>query len=183
MLSRRHLLLAGAATTLFIVRPAAAARGIPDQKPGIMLARRLSLLNRHTGETFADVYWANGAYIPEALRRIDHVLRDHYNDRISPIDTGLIDMLARLQARLGLTKPIEVLSAYRSPETNAAIRRRNGLAVKNSYHLHGKAVDICVSGFSLWKLRQVAITMKAGGVGWYPALRFVHLDCGPFRTW
>lgn len=183
MLSRRRLLLAGAAAALFTARPAIAARRIPDQKPRIMPARRISLLNRHTGETFEDIYWANGAYIPEALQRIDYVLRDHYNDRISPIDTDLIDMLARLQARLGLTKSIEVLSAYRSPETNAAIRRQNGRAVKNSYHLHGKAADICVSGFSLRTLRQAAITMKAGGVGWYPALHFVHLDCGPFRTW
>lgn len=174
MLNRRHLLLTGAASALCIMHPAT-ARLAPE--------RKIFLENTHTGESFHDVYWADGDYVAEALSRLNVLLRDHRTDEVTEIDPALIDTLARLRLRIETAKPIEITSAYRSPETNAAVRRRNRHAALNSFHMHGKAVDIQIPGMSVSRLRRAAISLKAGGVGTYPDANFVHLDVGPVRVW
>lgn len=175
MLSRRTMLVTGALSAFFIGRPALARVAMPE--------RKIFLANPHTGEMFHDVYWAGGGYIPDALRGIDTLMRDHHNDEVKHIDPDLIDLLARLRTRLRIAHPIQVTSGYRSPRTNAAVRRRNSHAARNSYHMLGKAVDIRVPGYNLAKLRRAAIELKAGGVGIYPGESFVHLDVGPVRVW
>lgn len=175
MMSRRTLLGTAAASALLALDPIRAFAMAPE--------RALSLTNPHTGEAFNDVYWAEGAYLPDALAQLDRLLRDFHNDKVAPIDPDLIDMLARLRLRLGLAEPIQIMSGYRSPETNAAVRRHNHNAARNSYHMHGMAVDIAVPRLGVRKLRRAAVEMRAGGVGSYPGAHFIHLDVGPVRVW
>jgi len=175
MLDRRKLLTAGAAAAFVMVRPSI-ARAVPS-------VRKVFLANPHTGDAFHDAYWEEGDYIPDALERIDLLMRDYHNDQVKHIDPELIDLLAQLRTRLGIAQPIQVMSGYRSPQTNAAARRRNRHVARNSYHMQGKAVDIRIPGFNLAKLRRAAIDMRAGGVGTYPRASFLHLDVGPRRVW
>jgi uncharacterized protein YcbK (DUF882 family) len=174
MLHRRAFLMTGVAAAFVISKPARAI---------VWPERKIFLANPYTGETFHDIYWLDGEYIPESLRSIDRLMRDHRTDEIRRIDPALIDLLARLRQKVGFAKPIQVNSGYRSPRTNAAARRRNSHVARNSYHMHGKAVDISVPGFSLGKLRRAAIELQAGGVGSYANTSFVHLDVGPVRVW
>jgi uncharacterized protein YcbK (DUF882 family) len=175
MLSRRALLTTGLASAFFISKPSLARVAMPE--------RRIFLANPHTGEMFHDVYFADGRYIPGALRDIDMLMRDHNNDEVADIDPELIDLLARLRGKIGFAQPIQVTSGYRSPRTNAAARRSNRHVARNSYHMQGKAVDIRVPGFNLSRLRRAAIELQAGGVGTYPNASFLHLDVGPVRVW
>lgn len=175
MLSRRRLLIAGAATAVAVSRPTLVWGAIPE--------RKIFLANPHTGETFHDIYWADGGYVPDALDRLDLLLRDHNNDKVRHIHPDLIDLLARLRQRLGIAQPIQVTSGYRSPETNAAARRHNRHVARNSLHMCGMAVDIRVPGFNMSMLRRAALAMQAGGVGTYPNADFIHLDVGPVRHW
>lgn len=175
MLSRRTLLVTAAASALFTLDPLRAFADAPE--------RKLCLANPHTGEAFNDIYWAEGEYLPDALAQLDRLLRDFHNDKIVPIDPALIDTLARLHYRLRLAEPIQIMSGYRSPETNAAVRRHNHNAARNSYHMQGMAVDISVPRLSVRKLRRAALEMRAGGVGTYPGAQFIHLDVGPVRAW
>jgi uncharacterized protein YcbK (DUF882 family) len=174
MLHRRAFLLTGAAASVVISKPARAL---------VWPERKVFLANPYTGETFHDVYWLDGEYVSESLQAIDRLMRDHRTDEISHIDPELIDLLARLRQKVGFIKPIQVNSGYRSPGTNAAVRRRNRHAARNSLHMQGKAVDISVPGFNLTKLRRAAVDLQAGGVGTYPNAHFLHLDVGPVRVW
>jgi uncharacterized protein YcbK (DUF882 family) len=174
MLDRRAFLMSGAAAAFVVVKPATAL---------VWPERKIFLANPHTGETFHDIYWADGSYIPESLRSIDVLMRDHNTGEVRHIAPELIDLLARLRQKVGFVMPIQVNSGYRSPRTNAAERRYNRHVALNSFHMQGMAVDITVSGFNLAKLRRAAIDMKAGGVGTYPDAHFLHLDVGPVRVW
>jgi uncharacterized protein YcbK (DUF882 family) len=141
------------------------------------------LYDLHTGERFDDVYWADGHYLPEALNRINYLLRDFRTNAVTEIDTALLDILNTLCARLDVNEPFHVVSGYRSPETNAMLRRQGRGVAKNSYHVRGKAVDIRLPGCDLSVVREAALQLKAGGVGYYPRSGFVHLDTGPTRRW
>ena len=174
MLDRRAVLISGAAAAFVVSKPAAALVW-PD--------RKIFLANPHTGETFHDIYWADGRYIPESLKSIDVLMRDHYTGQIEQIAPELIDLLARLRQKVGFANPILVNSGYRSPSTNAAERRYNRHVARNSFHMQGMAVDITVPNFNLSKLRRAAIDLQGGGVGSYPGANFVHLDVGPVRVW
>ena len=172
---RRAIGLGVAAAILSLTRRATARIKAPP--------RHIHLINPHTGENFRDIYHENGAYVPDALRQLNLLLRDHANDKVHSIDPALIDLLADLKRRIDLTQPFHVVSAYRSPETNAAARRRNRNVARNSLHMHGKAVDVAVPDLNIQVLRRAAIALEAGGVGAYPHANFVHLDVGPVRTW
>lgn len=174
---RRFLALAGSAAGLLLIsRPALAARPIAPE-------RRLFVVQPVTGEAFNDVYWAEGKYLPESLWRINLLLRDHNNEKIIGIDPELLDVMTRLRARIGTAQPLEVVSGYRSPETNAAARKVNRSVARNSLHMQGKAVDIRVKGFTVGQLRQAAWSLQAGGVGTYPRRNHLHIDVGPVRKW
>jgi len=145
--------------------------------------RRLSFESLHTGERLDTVYWANGAYEPGALHAINVLLRDFRNGEVYPIDRNLLDLLVRLQTRMHSTAPIQVISGYRSPETNAMLASYSDGVAAGSLHMSGMAIDIRLPGRSLRQVHQVALSMGAGGVGYYPRSDFVHMDTGRVRRW
>ena len=145
--------------------------------------RKLGFYNTHTGEQSSTVYWADGAYQPEGLKEIYYILRDHYSGDVSPIDSRLLDLLNRLSASLDTNERFQVISGYRSPATNAMLSAKSNGVAKHSLHMEGLAIDIRVPGRNLVDVRRVAIALNGGGVGYYPASDFVHVDVGRVRTW
>jgi uncharacterized protein YcbK (DUF882 family) len=147
-------------------------------------ARTLSLYNTHTGETLRKVvYWEQGQYLHDALSDINYLLRDHRADAVETIDPKTLDILFALQDRFQGQKPIEIISGYRSPDTNAMLNRKSNGVAKRSYHMQGKAIDLRLPGVPLKTLRKVALGLQRGGVGYYPKSNFVHVDTGPLRSW
>jgi uncharacterized protein YcbK (DUF882 family) len=145
--------------------------------------RTLALYNLHTGETLKTAYWVQGEYVSEALSEINHILRDFRTEEILPIDTGLLDLLHDLHNNTGARGMLHIISGYRSPATNARLRENSHGVAGHSLHMVGKAADIRVPGYSLASLRQAAVGLKGGGVGYYPDSDFVHVDVGRVRHW
>jgi uncharacterized protein YcbK (DUF882 family) len=175
-LSRRKVLaFAGAALASAVAKPAFAAA------PSILYFRRLSLYNVNTGESYNAVFWANDYYIPQALKNLDWALRDFHTNTTHPIDPKLLDLLVSLQQKLDTEEPYMLTSGYRTPETNARLIAE-GAAV-NSLHMRGQAADISLRGRSLRQLHMAALSLRGGGVGYYPTHDFIHVDVGPVRTW
>ena len=181
-ISRRGFLGAGilvAASTIIIPNEPAIAAVNKFISP----ERSLSFYNTHTGEKLKAVYSANGDYLPDALADINYLLRDYRTGDIKKIDTLLLDLLYALKKKLKAREPFQVISGYRSPKTNAMLARRSSGVAKNSQHLYGKAVDIRLPECSLDYLHRAAVSLKAGGVGYYPKSNFVHVDVGRVRYW
>lgn len=149
----------------------------------IQQERKLSFHNTHTGENTSAVYWADGDYLADGKQEIDEILRDHRTDEIYPIDTDLLDLLYLLRADVQGKRAFEIISGYRSPATNAALRKNSSGVAKRSYHMQGKAIDIRLRGCDLGHLHKAAMAMRAGGVGYYPGSDFIHVDVGPYRSW
>ncbi|OEU72273.1 MAG: hypothetical protein BA869_04605 [Desulfuromonadales bacterium C00003107] len=146
--------------------------------------RSLSLFNTHTGESLQSVvYWTDGDYLPEALTEINFLLRDHRTDQIKPMDPKLFDLLHTLSNKLDNRKPFQIISGYRSPESNRKLRQANSGVAKKSFHLAGQAADIRLPNRNLAQLRRAALNLRAGGVGYYPQSGFIHVDTGPRRSW
>lgn len=145
--------------------------------------REVTLYCVHTGERLDVEYYADGRYEPEALRAIDHLLRDYHNDEVCQFDPRVLNQLFDLRRALGSEEAFHVVSGYRSPETNERYRRAGGRVAEHSYHLTGQAIDVFLPGRDLRQLRNVAVGMRAGGVGYYPGDGFVHVDSGPVRRW
>ena len=145
--------------------------------------RTLKLRNIHTGESFGATYWADGAYLPDALRDIRKVLRDHRSGEEHDMHPRLLDLLAELRSRLDTGEPYDVISGYRSPKTNGLMRKAKHGVAKRSLHMTGEAVDIRVPGRDLAHVQKTALALRRGGVGYYPASDFVHVDVGQIRHW
>ena len=145
--------------------------------------KTLSFEHTHTGEKLRLTYFERGDYIKEALLEINYLLRDFRTDDIYPIDTALLDQLFDLKQTLSLNKPYHIISGYRSPFTNARLRKHGHGVAEHSFHMKGRAIDIRVEGVSSIMIRKAALNMAQGGVGHYPRSNFVHLDTGAFRTW
>lgn len=145
--------------------------------------RRLSLVNTHTGDAFADAYWEAGNYVPDALSAINHVMRDHRSGDVHAIDPRLLDQLTDLRAQVGAAAPYQIISGYRSPASNAAMHAASSGVASRSLHMDGRAIDIRIRGVDLTRLRDAAIAMGRGGVGYYPDSDFVHVDTGRVRRW
>jgi len=145
--------------------------------------RRAFLHNVHTGDMLNVVYYANGRYVPGALAEANHVLRDWRNNQQHFIHPHLFDVLHDLRAKLDTHAPFQILSGYRSPATNAMLHARSEQVASRSQHLLGKALDINVEGVDLTRLHRAALSLRAGGVGYYPQSGFVHVDVGPQREW
>ncbi|MCE5276041.1 MAG: DUF882 domain-containing protein [Syntrophaceae bacterium] len=177
---RRSILKAGALALGGCIFPQALLGAVQGpQTP----ERSLSLYNLHTGESLKTVYWLKGEYLPDALYEINHILRDFRTEEIKPIDTGLLDLLQTLHESVGSREMLHIISGYRSPATNAHLREKSNGIARNSLHLQGKAADIRLPGYSLSSLRQTAVALKRGGVGYYPDSDFVHVDVGRVRYW
>ncbi len=149
----------------------------------VSVSRSLSFLNLHTGESATATYWENGQYISEATRTLDYLLRDHRTNEVREIDRGILDQLYRLRLLVGNDRPFHVISGYRSARTNAMLARRSGGVARRSYHQFGMAIDVRLPGTRLQDLRNAALSMKAGGVGYYRRSNFIHLDTGRVRFW
>src|SRR4051812_10754074 len=175
LLTRRRVLGTGLATIgVAFIRPAPAISFAP---------RSVSLYNTHTGEWVRTVYWADGHYIREAVRDINWVLRDHHSDEVRPMNAGILDLLEMLRSRLDSRDPFLVMSGYRSPTTNARMHAHSLSVASKSFHIQGMAIDLRCEGRTLSQVRQAAMSLRAGGVGYYPNSDFVHVDCGPVRHW
>jgi len=175
LLTRRRVLGAAAtATAVAFIRPATAVSFAP---------RSVSLYNIHTGEWVRTVYWADGHYIRDAVRDINWVLRDHHSNEVRPMNAGVLDLLGMLRTRLDTHNPFLVVCGYRSPATNRMMYLRESGVAANSYHIHGMAIDLRCERRDLSQVRSAALSLEAGGVGYYPRSDFVHVDVGPVRTW
>ena len=152
--------------------------GDPESEP-----RSLAFRNLHTGESVDVVYRADGELDYGALREIDWVLRDFRTGEARQIDRRLLDLLWRLRAVLDTTEPYEAISGYRSPETNAMLRRVGRGVSRVSLHMQAMAIDVRVPGCSLTALRDAALALRLGGVGYYGSSDFVHVDVGRVRSW
>lgn len=146
-------------------------------------AWRVSFRNAHTGESFSGVYRIGNRYLPEAFDRINYVLRDFRTGEVFPMDPGVIDIVKMVQEKSGSRRQVEVLSGYRSPKTNAMLRRVSTGVARNSLHMYGQAMDIRIPGYRTSRVRDLARSLKAGGVGYYSKSNFVHVDTGKVRSW
>ena len=146
-------------------------------------ARTLHLSHTHTGERLTIDYFGDGGYEAEALATVNHFLRDFRTNEVHEIDAGLLDLLHGLAGLTETRRPFEVISGFRSPATNAMLRQRGEGVAAGSLHMKGQAIDIRLTDVQLPKLRAAALGMKRGGVGFYPAPDFVHVDVGRVRAW
>jgi uncharacterized protein YcbK (DUF882 family) len=171
----RHVVALGASAPLVIA--GRSARGAP------VPARTLRLEHLHTRERIGIVFASGSAYVRSSLDALNRFLRDHYTGEITNIDHALFDQLFELHQLLAVSTPFQVVSAYRSPATNAMLLQRGGKVALDSLHIQGRAIDIRLPGVALTDLRDAARSLKLGGVGYYPAANFVHLDTGRIRSW
>lgn len=174
---RRRFLQIGLGTTASLAMPNAFANMLKQPE------RSITLLNLHTGEQVKATYWAEGEYQASELQAINRVLRDHRTGDMHDIDNNLIEMLNLLHQKMHGKQPFHVISGYRSPKTNAMLRQNSGGVAKKSLHMQGKAIDIRLPGRQLNELRKSALSMKVGGVGFYPGSDFIHIDTGRVRNW
>lgn len=147
-------------------------------------SKTLVFRHTHTNKDLRITYAVGDKYLPDALRTLNKFLRDPYNGAMCRMDPRLFDLLYHLKLSLGSKQPFQIVSAYRSPATNARMRRtgHDGVA-KNSLHMSGKAIDLRLADVSLRDLRDAAMDSRMGGVGYYPEDRFVHVDTGQIRHW
>jgi uncharacterized protein YcbK (DUF882 family) len=145
--------------------------------------RELAFENLHTGERVTLPYFIDGRYQAEALRKIDWILRDHRSGEVAEIDRRLLDLLHDLVTALNAAGPIQIISGFRSAQTNALLASASSGVARKSLHMRGKAVDIRIPGVRLTVLREAAMSLRGGGVGFYPQSRFVHVDVGRVRYW
>lgn len=179
-LSRRALLRAFAATTVTAAPVFANAAGLLRGGGDI---RRLKMYNGRTGERMDTIYWIEGHYIKDAKAEIDRFMRDWRRDEVFNMDMRMIDILAAAHNLMDASEPYMLLSGYRSPATNAMLRARGRGVAKNSRHMKGEAADIRLGSRSVSQIARAAVACRGGGVGKYHSSNFVHMDCGPIRSW
>ena len=149
----------------------------------IQTEKTICLHNVYTLETIETVYWKDGAYLPEALSDINHIFRDIRSGKERTINKELINLLYDLQQEVNIEEPFHIVSGYRTPRSNALLRKTTKGVAKNSFHMYGKAVDIRLPDYSLKTLRRKAMKLQGGGVGFYPRSNFIHVDVGSVRYW
>ena len=168
------------AATMALLRP----RLSWGKTPGIQPSAPLALFNTHTGERLNVAYRTPaGDYDPTALSQLDRLLRCHHTNEVHPIDPRTLDYLALLDQQLGGGHDIHIISAYRSPRYNALLQSKGRGVATKSLHLQGRALDVRIPGVQLDRLKETALLLGRGGVGYYPRPDFVHIDSGPVRRW
>ncbi len=145
--------------------------------------RKVSMASGRTGETIEMIYWIEGKYVKEALKQINHFMRDWREDSVLQMDQRNIDIIAASHRLLDTTEPYQMLSGYRSPRTNALLRSRSRGVAKNSLHMQGMAADLRLNSRSVGQVARAGVACNSGGVGRYSRSNFVHMDCGAIRTW
>lgn len=178
--SRRRFLLGVAATPALWAAQTQGARAMASASTE---TRVLRFDHLHTGERLQVEYFSGGRYLPDALSEVNRLLRDFRSGDVAAIDPGLLDILHRLAVTTGSGQPFEVISGYRSPKTNESLRQHSSGVASGSLHMEGRAIDIRLADVPLPQLRAAALSLQAGGVGYYPASDFVHVDTGRIRRW
>lgn len=179
-LTRRTLLGAFAATAVAAAPTYSNAAGFLRGSGDI---RRLRMYSGRTGERIDMIYWLDGKYLKDAVKEINHFMRDWRSDQVKSIDLRAIDIMAAAHNLMDVNEPYMLLSGYRSPQTNAMLRSRSRGVAKNSLHMKGQAADLRLASRSVGQMARAAAACRAGGVGRYSRSNFVHMDCGPIRTW
>ena len=179
-ITRRGLLGAFAATAVTAAPTFSKAAGFLRGAGDI---RSIYMYSGRTGESVNTIYWIEGDYIAEALREVNLFMRDWRNSETIRIDTRTIDIMSAAHRLVGASNPYMLLSGYRSPQTNAMLRRQNSGVARNSLHMKGQAADLRLQGHSVSQIARAAASCRAGGVGRYSGSNFVHMDCGQVRTW
>ena len=179
-ISRRGILRAFAATAITAAptfsNAASFLRGAGD-------IRRVKMFSGRTGEKIDIVYWIEGDYISEAMTEISQFMRDFRSGQVRVIDNRTVDIIAATHALLDVTEPYNLLSGYRTPQTNAMLRESSSKVAVNSLHMRGQAADLRLSSRSVRQVVAAATSCAAGGVGKYSRSNFTHMDCGDVRTW
>lgn len=178
--TRRGLLGAFAATTLTAAPTYSNAAGFLRGAGDI---RRLRMYSGRTGERIDMIYWIEGQYLADAIKEINYFMRDWRTDDVKNIDARTVDIMCAAHNLLDCSEPYMLISGYRSPKTNAMLRSRSSGVAKNSRHLRGEAADLRLSSRSVSQMAKAAAACRAGGVGRYSSSDFVHMDCGPVRSW
>lgn len=178
--TRRRLLSVFAATA---VAAAPTASGAFSFLRGAGDVRRIRMYSGRTGESLDTIYWIEGEYIPEALNEISYFMRDWRTDGVRDIDPRTVDIAAAAHRLLESDEPYMLLSGYRSKATNAMLRESSRGVARNSLHIQGQAADLRLRSRSVGQIYRAATACDAGGVGKYSRSNFVHMDCGPVRTW
>lgn len=180
LIIRRSLLKVSGLGALCLGAPAVAKVTTPVLQQG----REIGMNHLHTAERIGLVYAKGPVYLDTALEKLNHFLRDHYTDQVGIMDPGLYDLMYEIRKALGARRNYEIISGYRSPGTNERLRTtRGGGVARRSLHMDGKAIDVRLPGVPLRELRDAAVSLKRGGVGYYPRDQFVHIDTGRVRTW
>ena len=175
-ISRRGFLAGAGLTGIFTLTPFSRSLAATDK-------RQIAFRHLHTGETLAVEYWRGGDFDHGSMKRLNRFMRDWRTDQVTHMDPKLIDTLWTLRHLADSNAPFEVISAYRSPKTNAQLASRSSGVASRSYHMRGMAIDMRLPDRELRGLQQLALSMKAGGVGYYPRSGFLHIDTGRVRSW
>jgi len=175
-IGRRRFMLASIGTAASLSPIARAFAATPPEHP-------LAFYNIHTGESLRVAYREQGEPVPDALAAINHLLRDFRTEQTHVIDIALLDRLHELYAGFDYRGNFEIISGYRSPRTNEALRHVTSGVAEHSLHIDGRAIDVRLTSAVTANLRDAAIAQAAGGVGYYAESNFVHIDTGPVRTW
>lgn len=179
-ITRRGLLGAFAATAITAAPTFANAAGFLRGAGDI---RRISMFSGRTGERVDTIYWIEGEYIPEAVQEINLFMRDWRTSEAIQMDLRTIDIMSAARNLMNVDEPYMLLSGYRSPQTNAMLRNRSSAVARNSLHMRGQAADLRLQSRSTVQMANAALACRAGGVGRYNGSNFVHMDCGPIRSW
>jgi uncharacterized protein YcbK (DUF882 family) len=161
----------------------AAGLAIPLGQAFSVDERRLTFYHTHTQKTLEVTYAVGGGYVDAALDELNEFLADFRTGDTTTIDPELLDLIYELRESLGSNAAFEVISAYRSPRTNEVLRSKSSGVARNSQHLLGKAIDVRLRGVPTSTLRDAAIDLQRGGVGYYEQSDFVHIDTGRVRRW
>ena len=180
VLSRRSFLRTASQLALGLAAVAVPGTGLATVVPG---KRALSLYHAHTNQDLDITYAWGDMYNPIALAKITRFLGDFRTGETCPIDPRLLDILWAVQQEMGRQGTYQVLSGFRSPRTNNMLRSGSNGVAEHSLHMEGRAIDIRFEGINTRQIRECAVEMKCGGVGYYPKSDFVHLDTGRYRTW
>ncbi len=178
LVSRRHFIkLAGSGVVVAACAPHTVLASSAET------SRILAMNNLHTGETLETCYFNGVRYVGSELDRLNHICRDFRRNEVHPMDKNLFDQISKIQSLLGTQAEVQIISGYRSPATNEMLRGQSLGVAKKSFHMLGQAIDFRLDGVQLSQVREAAIELGAGGVGYYPSSDFVHIDTGPVRHW
>jgi uncharacterized protein YcbK (DUF882 family) len=179
-ISRRGLIAAFSATIVAAAPTYSQAFGFLK---GAGDVRRIRMYSGRTGEMLDTIYWIEGDYIKEAVKEINHFMRDWRADSATKMDLRMVDIAAAAHRLMDTSEPYMLLSGYRTPQTNAMLRDRSRGVARNSLHMKGQAADLRLRSRSVSQMYRAAAACSAGGVGKYSRSDFVHMDCGPVRHW